>query len=74
MKQLPEPGFTRLAQIVRRRKKSEQGEPSLLPISASSWWAGVRSGRYPSPVKLGPGITCWKNSDLNRLLAEGVRT
>src|SRR5258706_14615524 len=31
-----------------------------LPISRSSWWAGVASGRYPKPVKLGPRITAWR--------------
>ncbi|SKA22582.1 transcriptional regulator, AlpA family [Trichlorobacter thiogenes] len=36
----------------------------LLPIGRSSWLAGVKEGRYPQPVKLGPATTCWRASDI----------
>lgn len=36
----------------------------LIPVSHSSWWAGVKSGRYPVPIKLGAGTTCWRASDI----------
>lgn len=39
-----------------------------LPVSRSGWWAGVKSGKYPQPVKLGPRTTCWKQSDIDRLI------
>jgi predicted DNA-binding transcriptional regulator AlpA len=42
------------------------------PISASSWWAGVRSGLYPQPLKLGPRITVWRSVDLEKLAQHGV--
>jgi len=29
---------------------------------------GVRSGRYPKPVKLGPRTTCWRASDILALI------
>ena len=32
--------------------------------------AGVKTGRYPRPVKLGPRTTCWRLSDLQRLIEE----
>lgn len=35
----------------------------LLPISRSSWLAGVKDGRYPQPVKLG-ATTCWRAADI----------
>ncbi|WP_081629319.1 AlpA family phage regulatory protein [Methylopila sp. M107] len=41
-----------------------------LPLSKSSWWAGVKSGRYPKPVKLGPRITAWSRSSIDELLAD----
>lgn len=44
----------------------------ILPISKSSWWSGVKSGIYPAPIKLGPGITAWRLEDIERLLEEGV--
>ena len=43
-----------------------------LPISKSSWWAGVRSGRYPQPVKLGPRITAWRYEDIRSLVQAEV--
>lgn len=45
---------------------------SLFPVSRSGWWAGVKSGRYPQPVKLGPNTTAWRASDI-RALIEGVK-
>lgn len=38
-----------------------------LPISESSWWAGVKAGRYPRPIKLGPRTTVWRAEDIERL-------
>ena len=43
-----------------------------LPMSKSTWWAGVRSGRYPKPVKLGPRITAWRKSDIETLVDGGA--
>ncbi len=48
----PDSGFVRLSSIL--------APSGPLPISRSSWWAGVASGRYPKPVKLGPRITAWR--------------
>jgi len=42
----------------------------LIPISRSTWWAGVRSGRYPQPMKLGERATAWRADDI-RALVEG---
>ncbi|XUX12480.1 AlpA family phage regulatory protein [Aminobacter sp. BA135] len=44
-----------------------------IPVSKSTWWAGVSSGRYPAPVKLGPRTTCWRLSDINALIADPVK-
>lgn len=41
-----------------------------IPISKSTWWAGVKSGRYPKPHKLGPRITAWRVDDIQRLISE----
>jgi predicted DNA-binding transcriptional regulator AlpA len=45
----------------------------LIPVSKSGWWAGVDSGRYPKPVKLGPRITAWKASDIRDLIEHGIK-
>lgn len=45
---------------------------SLIPVGKSTWWAGVKSGRYPKPIKLGPGITVWRSADVRALIDNGV--
>jgi len=42
-----------------------------VPIGKSSWWKGVKDGRYPKPVKLGTRTTCWRESDINDLINKG---
>lgn len=41
-----------------------------IPVSKSAWWEGVREGRYPKPVKLGPRTTAWRVEEI-RALFEG---
>jgi prophage regulatory protein len=62
---LPETGLVRLSQILGNKKK---GIPPIIPVSKSSWWAGVKSGRYPKPIKLGERTTCWNVSDIRKLM------
>lgn len=45
---------------------------TLLPISKSTWWEGVRQGKYPQPVKLGKRLTCWRLSDVLELTNRGA--
>jgi predicted DNA-binding transcriptional regulator AlpA len=54
---LPEAGFVRLPQIL-----------ELIPVSRSSWWAGVKAGKYPPGVKLGPRTTAWRAEDIRSLI------
>ncbi|MGE4297117.1 MAG: helix-turn-helix transcriptional regulator [Desulfovibrionaceae bacterium] len=46
---------------------------ALIPVSKSAWWQGVKEGRYPAPVKLGPRTTAWRRRDLEPLLESGVQ-
>jgi predicted DNA-binding transcriptional regulator AlpA len=55
---LPETGFVRLPQVLK-----------VFPVSKSTWWAGVKDGRYPKPVKLGPKMTAWRVEDIKELIA-----
>jgi len=54
---LPQTGFVRLPAVL-----------SFIPVSKSTWWAGVKSGRYPKPVKLGERITAWRAEDIRALI------
>jgi predicted DNA-binding transcriptional regulator AlpA len=58
-------GFLRLNQIV-----GNKTTPAIIPISKSSWWAGVKEGRFPQPVKLGKRTTVWRVSDIKSLIEE----
>jgi len=63
-KTLPRTGLLRLAQIL-----SPIGP---IPVSRSTWWAGVKTGRYPKPMKLGPRITVWRAEDIWTLIEGGT--
>lgn len=41
---------------------------SLIPVGRSTWWAGVKAGRYPKPVKLGARMTAWRAEDIRTLI------
>lgn len=44
----------------------------LVPVCKSTWWAGVKTGRYPAPVHhLGPRITAWSMSSIMQLVNGG---
>lgn len=68
MHQLPETGFLRLPQII-GDPKAEPPIPALIPVKKTCWWEGVRTGRFPKPVKLGPRVTAWRVEDIRSLIA-----
>jgi len=70
MHTLPETGYLRLHQIV-GDPKAEPPTPPLIPIGKSTWWEGVKTGRFPKPVKLGPCTTAWRVEDILALIARG---
>jgi len=57
-------GLYRIKSIVR----CKGGGSPLIDVSPATWWAGVKSGRFPKPVRLGTRITCWRGSDLLALI------
>ncbi len=59
---LPETGFVRLPSII--------GPQGPIPIGKSTWWEGVKSGRFPKPIKLGPRITAWRVDEIRGLIAQ----
>jgi predicted DNA-binding transcriptional regulator AlpA len=56
---VPEAGFLRLPAVL-----------AAIPVSRSTWWAGIREGRYPPPVKLSPRVTAWRVADIRALIEE----
>lgn len=51
--------FLRLTQVL-----------AIVPVSRSTWYAGIQAGRYPAPVKLGERASAWRRSDIERLVQE----
>jgi len=69
MHTLPETGYLRLSQIVgKSATDTAPAIPAIFPVSSSTWWAGVKSGRFPRPIKLGPRITAWRVEDIRALI------
>lgn len=68
MSRLPETGFLRLPQII-GNPKAEPPIPPIIPVKKSCWWAGVKTGRFPRPVKLGQRVTAWRVEDIRKLIA-----
>jgi prophage regulatory protein len=62
---LPATGFLRLVSVLAPR--------GPIPVSKSTWWAGVKSGRFPKPVKLGPRITAWRVEDIRDLIQQAAQ-
>lgn len=54
MYELPKTGLVRLKQIL-GDKESNPPIPPIIPVCPSCWWAGVKSGRFPKPIKIGNG-------------------
>jgi prophage regulatory protein len=71
MHQLPETGYLRLRQII-GDPSAEPPIPAVIPVSKSTWWEGVKSGRFPKAVKLGPRITAWRVEHIRTLIERGV--
>ena len=55
----PRTGFVRLSSIL--------APFGPIPVSKSTWWQGVKDGRFPQPQKLGPRTTVWKAEDIRAL-------
>ncbi|NLJ41875.1 MAG: AlpA family phage regulatory protein, partial [Clostridiales bacterium] len=46
---IPEFGFLRLNDVLR-----------IIPVSKTTWYNGVRSGRFPKGIRLSQNIVVWR--------------
>ena len=60
MLELEELGFIKIKDFI--------GPNKSLPISPSSFYAGVKTGKYPAPVKIGVRSSALRNADARALL------
>ena len=56
---LPQTGFVRLPVVLQH-----------IPICATSWWNGVKEGKYPQPVKIGMRTTAWRAEEIRDLIEQ----
>lgn len=48
--------FLRLPEVLKR-----------IPVSKSTWWAGIRKGIYPRQIKLSERTSAWSERDIDEL-------
>lgn len=58
-KSLPDSGFIRLPQVL-----------NTIPVSKSTWWAGIKLGKYPAGIKLSERVTAWRVEDIRALISQ----
>ena len=54
---LPAEGFVRLPQIL-----------AVIPVGKTQFWEGIKTGKFPEPIKLGPRTTAWRVDDIRALI------
>lgn len=60
---LPECGYVRLPTVL-----------AVFPVSKSTWWAGIKSGKFPAGVKLTPRVTGWDVAAIRKLLEQAPKS
>ena len=63
------PGLYRLRRIIKGDPKAVPPVEPLIPVCAATWWAGVKTGLYPKPIKLSPRVTVWSAADIHEFIA-----
>ena len=64
MNNLPTCGLLRLRSIL-----APEGP---IPVSRSTWYAGIKDGRFPKPIKLGARVSVWRAEDIQALIKQGA--
>ena len=60
IEELPQTGLLRIKQVLK-----------FVPVSRSHFWQGVKTGKYPKPLKLSERVTVWRAADIRRLVEGG---
>lgn len=51
--------FLRLADVLK-----------VIPVSRATWYAGVKSGKYPPSTKISDRLVGWRRSDIEKLVEQ----
>jgi hypothetical protein len=52
----------------KRNRRQRDGIDGILPMSKSTWFAGIKTGRFPAPDVRDIGRNYWKESTIDALL------
>jgi hypothetical protein len=64
----PQVAPTSLRDLSRRRELLDGAAALPVRLRIEPQAEGIRSGKYPKPLKLGPGTTVWRVEDIRRLI------
>jgi len=64
MQKITHSGFLPLSWIIGNASKGIQ---HLIPVSRATWYAGIKSGKFPKPIRLSEGVSVWRTSDIDTL-------
>lgn len=67
MQQTHHSGFLRLNWILGDPTK---GIPPRIPVSRATWYAGIKAGKYPKPIRLSEGVSVWLVRDIDDLCTQ----
>lgn len=56
---LPEIGLVKLKTVL-----------SVIPVSKTTWFIGIKKGIYPKPIKIGARASAWDAREIRRLIDE----
>lgn len=63
--QIPSTGFLTQRQILGDKKTNT---PAIIPVGATTWWNGIKAGRYPQGIKISTRRTAWRAEDIQALV------
>lgn len=43
---------------------------AIFPVGRTTWYEGIKAGRYPKPLKIGPRATAWRIGDIEKLISD----
>ncbi|MEO5368514.1 MAG: AlpA family phage regulatory protein [Magnetococcus sp. DMHC-1] len=64
---LPATGYLNIKTIL-GDKNANPPRLGIIPVSNTSWWRGIRDGRFPKPIKLTKRTNVWKVEDIKECL------
>ncbi len=67
---LPDDATLNIQEVVKNptKNKNIQAVRPVFPIARSTWYEGIKSGRFPKPIDLGNGLNVWRVKDIKAVV------